>query len=250
MKQIKIIALALLATGVCAQESIEQAKETLDKWYETQRILSKEETEWRVGRELMQDRVDLTKRESESVREKITKTQQEIAESEKKIAELKQVNETLKKGLAPLQHDIRTLELRVLSLVTRTSETVRQRVAPLTQRIPTTPTTSKLSISERYQNVIGVLNELNKVAREISIASEVRALKDGKQAEVTVFYIGLSQAYYVNEKSRIAGVGHLDEGGVWRWDEENQLVDAIAQVLGIYKGEKPAAYVPLAIKIQ
>jgi len=250
MRHTGMTIMVLFATRLMAQEGIGQAKETLDKWYETQRILSKEETDWRVGREIMQDRVDLTKRESESVREKITKTQQEIAESEKKIAELKQVNETLKKGLAPLQHDIRTLELRVLSLVSRTSETVRQRVAPLTQRIPTTPTTSKLSISERYQNVIGVLNELNKVAREISIASEVRALKDGKQAEVTVFYIGLSQAYYVNEKSRIAGVGHLDEGGVWRWDEENQLVDAVAQVLGIYKGEKPAAYVPLAIKIQ
>jgi septal ring factor EnvC (AmiA/AmiB activator) len=250
MRHTGMTIMVLFAARLMAQEDIGQAKETLDKWYETQRILSKEETDWRVGREIMQDRVDLTKRESESVREKITKTQQEIAESEKKIAELKQVNDTLKRGLDPLQHDIRSLELRVLSLVTRTSETVRQRVAPLTQRIPTTPTTSKLSISERYQNVIGVLNELNKVAREISIASEVRVLKDGKQAEVTVFYLGLSQAYYVNEKSRIAGVGHLDEGGVWRWDEQNQLVDAVALVVGIYKGEKPAAYVPLAIKIQ
>lgn len=250
MKHRYAITLAFIATRLFAQESIEQAKETLDKWYETQRVVSKEENEWRIGRELMQDRIELTKRESESVREKITKTKQEMAESEKKTAELIKINDTLKKGLEPLNHNINTLEHRVLALLTRTPEPVRQRVAPLTQRIPTSPATTKLSISERYQNVIGILNELNKVAREISIASEVRTLKDARQVEVAVFYLGLSQAYYVNEKSRVAGVGQLDDGGIWRWEENNQIVDDVAQVLGIYKGEKPAAYVPIAVKIK
>lgn len=250
MKKIHMMALALLATGLCAQEGIEQAKGLLEKWYETQRTISKEENDWRVGKELMQERIDLTKRESDTLREKIVKTEQEIVESDKKGSELKTQNETLKKGLQPLSHDIKMLEMRVLSLVTRTPEPIRQRVAPLTQRIPASAAASKIGVSERYQNVIGVLNELNKVAREISLASEVRTLSEGRQVEVTVIYLGLSQAYYVNEKSRVAGVGLLDKGGVWRWQEHNEYVDAVVQILGIYKGEKPAAYVPLAVKIQ
>jgi len=250
MKQIKIIALGLLATGLCAQEGLEQAKALLDKWYETQRTISKEESDWRMGKEVLQERIDLTKRESDTLQEKLVATRQETVESEKKVTELKTVNETLKKGLQPLTHDIKALELRVLALVTRTPEPVRQRVAPLTQRIPTATTSNKISLSERYQNVIGVLNELNKVAREISVASEVRTLEKGVQVEVTVIYLGLSQAYYVNEKSRVAGVGQLDKGGVWRWEAHNESVDAVVQLLGIYKGEKPAAYVPLAVKVQ
>jgi len=250
MKKLQMMMLALLATGLCAQEGLEQAKALLDKWYETQRTISKEESDWRMGKEVLQERIDLTKRESATLHEKLAATRQETAESEKKVNELKTVNETLKKGLQPLSHDIKALELRVLALVTRTPEPVQKRVVPLTQRIPTATTSNKISLSERYQNVIGVLNELNKVAREISVASEVRTLEKGVQVEVTVIYLGLSQAYYVNEKSRVAGVGQLDKGGVWRWEAQNDSVDAVVQLLGIYKGEKPAAYVPLAVKVQ
>jgi septal ring factor EnvC (AmiA/AmiB activator) len=250
MKVTTTLLLTVLATGLCAQEGVEQAKAALDKWYDLQKLISKEENEWRIGRELMQDRVELIKKESQVLQEKIEKTKQESAENDKKLEELRKQNETLKQGLEPLTHDIKMLELRVLAMVTRTPEAVRQRVSPLTQRISTSSGASKLSLSERYQNVIGVLNELNKVAREISLASEVRQLKDGRKVEVTVLYLGLSQAYYVNEKSRVAGVGQLDEGGVWRWEERDDLADAVTQVLGIYKGEKPAAYVPIAVKIQ
>ena len=239
-----------LTTSLFAQEAFEDARQTLEKLLETQRLISKEENDWRIGRELMQERIDLIRRESESLGERIGQTRQDMAETEAKIAELRSQNEMLKKGLKPLQGDIKALEGRVLALLPRTPEPVRQRVAPLSQRIPVRGMETKLSLGERYQNVVGVLNELNKTAREISIASEIRALHDGRQMEVSVFYIGLSQAYYVNAKSRVAGIGKLGEYGEWTWEERDDAVETIAALLGIYRGERPAAFVPVPVTIQ
>ena len=248
----KLLVLTLMVAGtVLAQEEMEIARQALEKTLETQRLISKEANDWRVGKEIMQERIDLIHRECETLKERIAQTKKDREESESKLAELKARNDLLKNSTTCLQKDIKALEFRVLALMHRTPEPVRQRVAPLTQRIPSNPKETKLSLSERYQNVIGVMNELNKAAREIAVGSEVRTLKDGRQTEVTVFYIGLSQAYYVNEKSGLAGVGKLGEnGGEWIWEEQNDLVVPVSTLLGIYRGEKPAAYVPLRMTVQ
>ena len=242
MRTYFIILIALAALH--AAQAQDEARHTLEKFLETQRLVSKEEQDWQVGRELMQSRVDLLRREAESLRERIAQTKQDRTETETKLVELRTQNEVLKKGIAPLQDDIRKLESRVRGLLPRTPESVRQRVAPLSQRISAE---TKAGLSERYQNVVGVLNELNKTAREVSLASEIRTLRDGRQVEVSVIYIGLSQAYFLNEKSGVAGIGKLDDYGEWTWEEHPDSVKAIAAILGVYRGERPAVYVPIHV---
>ena len=242
--------LAVAAGAAGAQDGREEARQHLEKWLETQRLVSKEEQDWRVGKELVQERIDLIRRESDALTEKIAQTKKDSADAAAKVAELKAQNEALKGGMKPLQQDLKQLELRTLAVLPWTPEPVRQRVAPLSQRIPANPAESKLTLSERYQNIIGTLNELNKAARELSVSGEVRKLADGRQVEATVFYIGLSQAYYVNEKSGVAGLGKLGPLGTWEWEERNSLVAPVSQVLGIYRSEKPAAYVALPVSVK
>ncbi len=250
MKYGIVLAAALITGAVCAQEEMEAARQNLGKWLETERLVSKEDQEWRVGKELLRERVDLIRRETQTVREKIDQTKREAAESTAKIREIKEQNDLLKSGMKPLITDIKQFELRILAILPWTPEPVRLRVAPLSQRIPANPADTKLTLSERYQNVVGTLNELNKAARELAVSGEVRKLADGRQVEATVFYIGMSQAYYVNEKSGVAGIGKLGPLGTWAWEEQNGLVNNIAQVLGIYKSEKPAAYVALPVSVK
>ncbi len=241
---------AMAACAAYAQGGFEEARQNLEKWLETQRLISKEEQDWRVGKELLQERVELVRRETQALKEKIEQTKRETADVAAKLEDLKAQNARLKDGISPLAHDIKSLELRTLAILPWTPEPVRIRVAPLSQRIPANPKDTKLSLSERYQNVIGTLNELNKAARELSVSGEVRQLADGRKVEATAFYIGLSQAYYVNEKSRVAGIGHLGTLGTWEWVERNELVEPVSQVLGVYKGEKPAAYVELPVVVR
>ena len=250
MRQVVIsLVLALAACAAWAQEDLEAAKQSIEKWLETERLVTKEEQDWRVGKEVLQERIDLVRRESEALKERIAQTKKDMREAETKTAELKAQNEVVKAGTKSLADDIKQLELRTLAMLPRTPESVRLRVDPLTQRIPANPKECRLTLSERYQNVVGTLNELNKAAREISVSGEMRQLADGRNVEVSVFYIGLAQAYYVNEKSGVAGVGFAGERG-WEWEENNGLVDPVSRVLAIYRGESPAAYVPLPIKVK
>lgn len=250
MRHVIGVMLVLAAGAAGAEEELDRARQDLEKWLETQRLISKEEQDWRVGQELLQERVALVRRETAALQEKLAQTKKESAESAAKVAELKAQNELIKTGMKPLAEDLKSLELRTLAILPWTPEPVRLRVAPLSQRIPANPAESKLSLSERYQNVVGTLNELNKASRELSVSGEVRKLSDGRQVEATVFYIGLSQAYYVNEKSGVAGIGRLGPLGTWEWQEQNGLVSPISQVLGIYRSEKPAAYVDLPVSVK
>lgn len=249
MRQVIGVMLVIAAGAAWAQEDLEAAKQSLEKWLETESLVTKEEQDWRVGRELLQERLDLIRRESDALKERIAQTKKDMGEAVTKTTELKAQNERVKAGTKSLADDIKPLELRTLSMLPRTPEPVRLRVAPLTQRIPTNPKACKLTLSERYQNVIGTLNELNKATRELSVSGEVRQLADGRKVEVSVFYIGLAQAYYVNEKSGVAGAGRVGRYG-WMWQERNDLVRPVAHVLAVYKGESPAAYVPLPVSVK
>ena len=243
------VMLVFAAGAAWAQEDLEAAKQNLAKWLETERLVTKEEQDWRVGRELIQERIDLIRRESQALKERIAQTKKDMEEAATKTAELKTQNELVRVGTKSLADDIKPLELRTLAMLPRTPEPVRLRVAPLTQRIPTNPKECKLTLSERYQNVVGTLNELNKATRELSVSGEVRQLADGRKVEVSVFYIGLAQAYYVNEKSGVAGAGLVGRYG-WMWEEHNDLVSPVSRVLAIYRGEAPAAYIPLPVSVK
>ena len=249
MRHVLDVMLVFAVGTAWAQEDLETAKQSLGKWLETERLVTKEEQDWRVGKEVLQERTDLIRRESAALKERIAQTKKDMSEAAIKTAELKAQNEMVKAGTKSLADDIKPLELRTLAMLPRTPEPVRLRVAPLTQRIPASPKDCRLTLSERYQNVVGTLNELNKATRELSVSGEVRQLADGRKIEVSVFYIGLAQAYYVNEKSGVAGAGLVGQYG-WMWEEHNDLVSAVSRVLAIYRGEAPAAYIPLPVSVK
>jgi hypothetical protein len=102
----------------------------------------------------------------------------------------------------------------------------------------------KMSLSERFQNVIGVLNEMNKFSREITVASEVRDVEGEGSAEVSVVYLGLGQAYYTNVKGGLGGVGRPGAEG-WQWEVRDELIGLIADVIAIHRNEKSAGYILL-----
>jgi hypothetical protein len=99
-------------------------------------------------------------------------------------------------------------------------------------------------VAERAGNVIGILNEMDKFAREICVTSEVREMDDGTTAEVTSLYLGFGPAYYCNEKRGLAGVGRSGPGG-WVWTQRNEIAGAVAAAVAVYRNERPASYIVL-----
>jgi hypothetical protein len=224
-------------------------RDTLSKWVETKRLISQEQQEWRVGRELLTERQVLIQREIDSLRERTAQARNDSTEADKKAAELKAQNTELQAATAGMGVTITELESSVKALLARSPAPIVERVKPLSQRIPANPANTKLALSERFQNIIGILNEMNKFSREITVVSEVRELPDRSSAEVSVMYMGLAQAYYCNVKSGLAGIGRPAADG-WKWEVRNDCAQAIADALAVYRNERPADYIPLPLDVE
>ena len=232
------------ATG----ERIESMRDTLDRWVETRRIISEEQRDWALGKELLESRLDILKRDIDGVKAKIADAEKSIGEADRKRADLVAQNDALKATSGELAKLAADFETKTKDLVRRLPDPIKEKVRPLSQRLPEDPAASSLSLSVRFQNVVGILNEVNKFSREITVTSEVRKLSDGTSAEVTAVYLGIAQGYYIGAGGKIAGfVTATSEG--WTWTAANDAAPAIGKVVAILKNEAPAEFVKVPLKL-
>jgi FtsZ-binding cell division protein ZapB len=245
------ILLCVISKGALAEDAfgnIRNTRSSLEKWVETQRIISKEKEELKISREMLNERIGLLSREIDSLRSKITDAEESIAEADKKREAMIEENEKLKEASSSLVEVIAKMEQRTKEMLKRLPDPIRNRVKPLSQRLPEDAGETKLSVSERFQNVVGILNEVDKFNREITVTSEVRTLEDGSSVEVASMYIGIGQGFYVSANGQIAGVG-LAGPRSWKWKTDDQAAAQIAEAIAIMKNEKVASFVKLPVEI-
>jgi FtsZ-binding cell division protein ZapB len=250
MKTWWLIICGLVVGGTAGAETgTESVRDELGKWVETRKVISQEQRDWALGKEMIQERIDLVQQEIDALKEKIADAEKSIGEADKKRTDLLDKNERLKEASSSLEGTVLALEGQTKALLKRLPDPIRDRVKPLSQRIPEDVKETKLSLAERFQNVVGVLNEVNKFSREITLTSEVRALPDGSSAEVTALYVGISQAYYASSDGKIAGVGTASSDE-WVWAPNNGIAAEIMSAIAILKNEQVASFVQLPVEIR
>ncbi|MBD3265954.1 DUF3450 family protein [bacterium] len=247
------LAVSLFSTGAIsadkAELNIEDTRTIIEKWVETQRTISKEKHDLALAKEMLNERIELVRREIQSLREKITDAEKSITEANKKRAEMQEENEKLKEASSALETVLHSLEEQTKLLITQLPEPLQDDIKPLSKNLPEKPGETKLTVSERFQNVVGILNHLNKSNLDVTVASELRDLPDGTSAEVTALYIGLGQAYYVGAQNTIAGIGIPSQNG-WTWKPVNEAAPQIAQVIAILNNEQVASFVQVPVEIK
>lgn len=248
------LAFSLLAEAEENQEEslgldLETTKATVEKWVEIKSIMAKEKADWQLGKQMLNDRVDIVKREIDSLSDKIKEAEKSIGEADKKRVELVDENAKLKVAADSLKEPLVNLESGIVELLAKLPNPIKNRVKPLSQRLPKDPDDTKLSLSQRFQNVLGILNEINKFNGEITTTSELRNLDDGSSVEVTAVYLGISHGFYVSSNGKYAGVGGLTDDG-WKWESVNKSAAEIADMVAILKNEKVASFVQLPIEIK
>lgn len=243
--------LCLLTNGVfaAAPQDVDGVRAALEKWVETRKVISQEQRDWALGKEMLNERTDLVQQEIDSLKGKISDAEKSISDADKKRAELVVQNEALQKASTALNGTVLALEQNTQHLLKRLPDPIRDRVKPLSQRIPENVEETKLSLAERFQNIIGILNEVNKFSREITLTSEVRSLPDGTSAEVTALYVGIGQAYYASSDGKIAGTGTASPEG-WVWTADNRIAAEISQAIAILNNEQVASFVQLPVEIR
>ncbi len=243
-----LAATAAMAQGTPA-DAVATTRNTLEQWVETRSLVSKETRDWTLAKESLTARMDVVKREIVAMQKRIAEAESNLAEADKKRLELQAENDRQKATASTLEERIAGLEQRLLQTLPRLPDPLREKVKPLTQRVPAKDQPVTLSLGDRYATVVGVLNEIHKWNREITVTSEVRALPDGSSVEVAVLYAGIGQAWYAGGNGRIAGVG-LATADSWVWRPANELAPAIGKAIAVFKNEQPAAFVQLPVQVQ
>lgn len=242
--------IALVDPGTHAQDAdaLDGTRATLEKWVETRRLMAEARRDWRLGRQILEDRIDAVRREVEALREDTEQDRAAIAEADVKRDELVAENERLKSAATALHEIVAPLEAQTLDLVARLPDPLRESLQLFAQEIPADPEEVELSLSQRFQNVIAVLNEVNRFHREITVATERRDLPDGTTAEVTTVYLGIAQGFYVGRQGTVAGIGSGTPDG-WTWRTADDIAPDVARLVAILRNDEVADFIRLPVRV-
>ncbi|MEM8953717.1 MAG: DUF3450 family protein [Verrucomicrobiota bacterium] len=236
-----------------AKAKLATIRKLLDENYDLQAKLSEERTDWKVGKEIMESRVSLFQSQVDDLKEKIKEEEGNITAADEEREDLMEENEALEAVQILQKNAIDNHERRVREIVPRLPEVLTVKIQLLIDRLPEPgkkPEEIKSSVSERYQNVLGILNEINKFNSDVHVVNERRETADGTEVSVQTMYIGLAQAFFVGEgeTAGFAGIGHVTPEG-WVWEERPDLAEVVGQLVQMHSAELPADFVDVPIQI-
>ena len=239
------LAMVLGSSLSWSQDStVSKTQDRLKKWVETRQLTSEEAANWLQEKESLQQSIDLFKSESDKLKGEIKEVQDQESNYAQEFSDLEKENESLKTTIQTIATSIGAAEKRVVELKSRLPQPLLEKLEPFLNRIPEDPSKTKLSASERAQTIVGILSEVDKFQSSITVVGELRKNQSGSEIQVQTLYLGLSQAYFVNQQGDFAGTGVPSVSG-WDWKIESALAGKIKKLIGIYENTVPAEFLSI-----
>ena len=240
------VALPLSLSG---QSALDQTRSVLEKWVETRKSIAELRSDWVVEREIIEGSVEAFERELETLEKQLSQVDEGSSQTDKELVDVEAEKKALRLASDELKVSVAKLETRVKALAPGFPSPVVEKIEPLFNRIPENPDDTKLGLSARLQNVVGILNELDKFNGSLTVASELRKTDSGAEVQTRVLYVGLSQAFFIDKTGEFCGYGISSPQG-WNWTTQPELAPAISKVIGVYENSEPATFVGLPISVK
>ncbi len=241
MKAKLLLGLALGAasfTQIANADDLENTRNVLDQWVETNQLISKEQSDWKLEQSILKDTETLLTNELERLNNAIKELEDTATAATEDRTKLTEEKEELEAGSAIVLGQIGALETQMKAIVKTLPEPLVEKLKPLIRRLPDNPEDTKLSMGERVQNIVGILSQTDKWNTTLTITSESREISEGKLVQVTTIYWGLAMAYYVDDSGSYAGIGVPSAEG-WDWPEIAGAGPQIKKLIDIYEGLEP-----------
>ena len=178
--------------------TIDETRNVLEQWVETQQLISKEQSDWRIEKSILEETRILLGNELERLDKNIRELGSSATAADEKRSEFNKEKDTLKLASDIIAVNITALETKMFKILPLLPEPLIERINPLIRRLPKDPETTNLSLGERVQNIVGILSQANKFNNTITLTSEVREINDGSEVQVNTLYWGLAIAYFVD----------------------------------------------------
>lgn len=237
-------------TPASAATAMDQTRALLQQWATTQRLIASERSDWENGKAMIAGRIQLLKISVEETEKKIAEAKAKLEDVKKRTTEAEAEKALIKEASDALLATAPELEKGVKGLYARVPSVIQEKVKVLHERIPKEGADLKnITAAERFQNVLGILNELGKANTELTSLPEIHDIGDGKKAEVKVVYVGLGQGYFVNASGTIGGLGLPSDQG-WTWKTDPAIAPKMREVVEVMKKAVSPKLVELPAEIR
>ncbi len=234
------------------ESPLDQTRTILDEYQKVQRDIAAEKERLATVKQMLEDRIELLQGRIELIEQRTAEKRDEMAQKKQELSEHKQEHEKLLEAIETLEPNINLLEKRVVGLLARMPRFVREDpiISRLSELIPEDPDKTQQSIGARYQNAIAIISQLNRLNQKIHANEEMRDIPGREnRLKVTVLYLGISYAYYVDSQGKVAGVG-MPGPEEWVWQAKNDIAGQVLLAVKMYHNDEEARYVQLPVQIQ
>ena len=245
-----ILAWALVHAGAAASESepVRRLQATLQEWVEVEKVLSEEENNWIIERQLIGDSIAVLAAQRDTFEERKAAAEETTSRAAAERLKLAEERESLEAVSRLMEETVRSHEQRMLDLIPRLPDPLRQELSTVVRRIPRDPDATTLGLSVRAQNLVAVLSQVDRFNTTVTKVSEIRELEDGAR-EVSTLYFGLAVAYFVDQTGSFAGYGLPGADG-WEWRTDASLSGPLRNLMAVYDGTREAQFIALPVSIR
>jgi hypothetical protein len=248
----------LLAMPVLGQSApvnpAEDVRTTLRLWVETMKQRQEQNDAWKRDQEVLQNYKDGLVREIEDLKKQIAATKERNQAADKESLDLTAKINAYQEAQKMLGEAVRTLESKAISQAKRLPSTLLKdpRMAQFVTEIQKDAQLSgekqNDGLPKRINNVLSFLGEAEKWQQTIHVKEEVHQLKDGREMNLKVMYLGLSVAYGISAEGQVAIVGTPTADG-WAFEEKPELFAPIAEAIASTIGDRDPSFTTLPVRL-
>ena len=242
----------IVPASLLAQDSssVEETRTLVSKWVEARKLIASEQADWTEEKAVLQQLIARYEAELSDVDAQIEEATSSAEKAQKEREALLAENDDLIEAADTMKTLVVDLEKRLKTVIQLFPEPlVVDTLDRLIKQMPEDPEDTRASLSARLQLIVAILQESQKFNSGIIVASEIRTNEAGEEVQVETLYLGLSQAFFVDQSRDFAGVGVPTEDG-WEWTVNPEMGSAIGRVISQYNEVTPASFTGLPVEVR
>lgn len=246
-----LLAVSLSFFGLQASEASapRETRAILEEWVRVEKSISEEKNQWAVEQSIINAEIETLEAEIALLEERIEAAQETTSAADLRRRELNEKTDLLRDQVSVIEAFVPEIEAMVKALYPKFPEPLQQSTRTFLQRLPDPGASTRLSLGQRVQLIIGTLQAVDNFSRQVNLVQGTQELPDGRISEVSTLYFGLAIAYFVNANETYAGYGIPGPDG-WEWTQNNDLARRINHAIGVYNTSRLAEFISLPVIIK
>lgn len=246
------IAALSAAVGACLTNSssaeppsAENVEVVAAEWVKTRIETTRIETDWALQRQLLESTVTGFTERAQTLETKRDYLQAKTAKDREEIAALEAMDKTSVLNLQAVEERVKAMSTRLLQL----RRSLPPRLSTALEMSYRSLAANNLTVSERMQLNMTVLNRCAQFNRAISDEQEIIDINSGGNSELLeVIYWGLSQGYALNRTTGQAWLGFPGPQG-WTWESHPEAAAAVTRLISIHHDKSDPDFVTVPARI-